>query len=674
MKAILSVCICLYLCAACHPPYPPEVATSLRYAGSNRSELEKLIGHYQDDSFKTQTAYFLIAHSRLHQTYDSPQKAIYDRALFNSIANQSDSVVLELPFTHPLVSTIMDSLNEVYGVLNDFALEKQSDVHNLSAKYLVEHIDQAFTAWKTYPWAQEYSFEQFCEYILPYRASDEPIEDWHAPMRKKFEWLSDSLSDDSSPEEVCSLINRHLQLTANIAFTQYPVAQPLSIMQKARMGTCREQVNLAMFAMRTHGLAIAHDFTPTYANYHTGHDWNALITPTGESYDFLGTLRSPKQHYLWWKAAKVYRHTFSAQSTFPFDEIDQRNTPSFFMEKTLKDVTSEYFPVSDITMKLTAQDAQLSKIAYLCTFGDREWYPIHWGRVAQNGKVRFTDMGRGYQSEDDAPEPVADDLLYFTQINEGKGIVYTPMEYKERQLQAIGPALILNLDGTINSLAPDTIQRQDLILKRKYPETLRKQGWRKHLVGCIFQAANRADFSDAQTLFAIDEVPGEYINIAQLNSRKPFRYVRLSMNQDTISSIAEISFFNAADESLSGDLIYEGEFSYDGPPQAAIDKDPLTYTEGISGDNYVGWDFRKPVTISKLSYLARNDGNAIQPGDRYELLYWDEEWMSLGKKRADTTFLAYSNAPDNALFWLRNLSQGREERIFTYEGGKQVWW
>ena len=31
-------------------------------------------------------------------------------------------------------------------------------------------------------------------------------------------------------------------------------------------------------------------------------------------------------------------------------------------------------------------------------------------------------------------------------------------------------------------------------------------------------------------------------------------------------------------------------------------------------------------------------------------------------------------APAGALYWLRNLTEGREERIFSYENGRQVWW
>lgn len=37
-------------------------------------------------------------------------------------------------------------------------------------------------------------------------------------------------------------------------------------------------------------------------------------------------------------------------------------------------------------------------------------------------------------------------------------------------------------------------------------------------------------------------------------------------------------------------------------------------------------------------------------------------------------YLEYDNVPDNALLLLRNLTKGKEERIFTCEDGKQVWW
>ena len=81
-----------------------------------------------------------------------------------------------------------------------------------------------------------------------------------------------------------------------------------------------------------------------------------------------------------------------------------------------------------------------------------------------------------------------------------------------------------------------------------------------------------------------------------------------------------------------------------------------------------------PQTVSKIRFMPRNDMNTVQPGDLYELFYWNRNnFESLGRQLARDTMLAYTNVPENALLWLRDLSGGKEERIFTWENGKQVW-
>ena len=60
--------------------------------------------------------------------------------------------------------------------------------------------------------------------------------------------------------------------------------------------------------------------------------------------------------------------------------------------------------------------------------------------------------------------------------------------------------------------------------------------------------------------------------------------------------------------------------------------------------------------------------------DTYELFYWQDGWISLGKKQPDGDSVVYDNVPIKALLWLRDLTKGREERPFTYENGKQIWW
>ena len=39
----------------------------------------------------------------------------------------------------------------------------------ITAEYLIDNIDRAFDNWQKRPWNRSLSFEDFCEYLLPYR-------------------------------------------------------------------------------------------------------------------------------------------------------------------------------------------------------------------------------------------------------------------------------------------------------------------------------------------------------------------------------------------------------------------------------------------------------------------------------------------------------------------------
>lgn len=82
---------------------------------------------------------------------------------------------------------------------------------------------------------------------------------------------------------------------------------------------------------------------------------------------------------------------------------------------------------------------------------------------------------------------------------------------------------------------------------------------------------------------------------------------------------------------------------------------------------------RKHKVILTAKY-PEDKSNAIFPGERYELFYWNGYWKSLGSKVATDTELIYRQVPKGALLWLRNLDKGKQERIFIYEGGEQIWY
>lgn len=74
--------------------------------------------------------------------------------------------------------------------------------------------------------------------------------------------------------------------------------------------------------------------------------------------------------------------------------------------------------------------------------------------------------------------------------------------------------------------------------------------------------------------------------------------------------------------------------------------------------------------------LPCHDDNFIREGEQYELYYWDgRRFASIARMEDNREGVLYvDNVPTNALLLLRNHTKGKEERIFTYENGEQVWW
>ena len=90
---------------------------------------------------------------------------------------------------------------------------------------------------------------------------------------------------------------------------------------------------------------------------------------------------------------------------------------------------------------------------------------------------------------------------------------------------------------------------------------------------------------------------------------------------------------------------------------------------------WVGMDFGKPIEIERIRFTGRGDGNSIDMGDTYELFFWhNNTWTSLGTQTATGIDLTFRNVPEGGLYLLRDLTKGKDERIFTYENNTQVWW
>jgi hypothetical protein len=93
--------------------------------------------------------------------------------------------------------------------------------------------------------------------------------------------------------------------------------------------------NLAIYAMRANGLAVASDYTPHWANTGNNHAWNAIITPEGEVIPFMGAEANPGEYELANKLAKAYRKMYAQQTNnLAFQEKKEESVPGWLNGKS----------------------------------------------------------------------------------------------------------------------------------------------------------------------------------------------------------------------------------------------------------------------------------------------------------------------------------------------------
>jgi hypothetical protein len=251
---------------------------------------------------------------------------------------------------------------------------------------------------------------------------------------------------------------------------------------------------------------------------------------------------------------------------------------------------------------------------------------------------------------------------------------------RSAQVVPFSSPFFISPHGIINRLDADKSQTTDIHVYRKYFIAKHCYSVGVRMEGGRFEASNRADFRDAVLIYKIPHLTVQSGMVFTDTIDASFRYWRYYSAEERYNNVAELYFYQPDNEKPVYGKIIGTKGSFNNNPnltkEAAYDDDPLTFYDALQpSDSWVGMDFGKPVRIDHISYTPRGDGNDITPGDTHELLYWcDNQWVSLGRRVANDIVLVYKNVPVNTIYWIRNHSRGKDERIFTYENGKQVWW
>lgn len=424
-----------------------------------------------------------------------------------------------------------------------------------------------------------------------------------------------------------------------------------NLLFKAKSGKCADETCFSIYLSRYLGIPAAYDFTPHWGNRSNSHSWSVLIGKDGKSIPFFaGNIPGDTIHYFYsYIKPKVFRYRYSINKMMVNDLKDEVSIPDLFSNNTrIYDVSDEYFATTDVTRSVPEQ-IQSRKVAYICVFDNRDWVPVDYGLI-RNGKVRFKSMGRG--------------------------IVYMAGLFINGRIVPFGNPFLISNNGKVKDIEANPKDTVNMKLLRKYPFMGTQDFFNSRMDEGQFQASNNADFSDSTVLYVHKGITNGNWYTIPIKDKSSYKYLRYVGAKGSFCNINELEFFGPDGKKIDGTIIgTEGENW--ARKENVFDGNILTGFGGLTPDgNWVGLSLSKSSIVSKIRYIGRNDGNGIEVNDEYELLYWSSHkgWVSYSKTIAKDNVLYFNGVPSEGLYILRDLTKGSEERIFTYENGKQIWW
>ncbi|MDR0892284.1 MAG: transglutaminase domain-containing protein [Mediterranea sp.] len=432
MKYLLYTMLLACL-SACTSTEDAALEQALRRAGDNRNSLESVLKHYKGDSLKYEAACFLIKnmpyHFSIDEYYLSPDGVRYrpDIAAFGS---------------KEALKAHCDSLLR-YGYVPKS--ERHPDIMSLDSAFIVHNIELAFDVWRK-PWAKDVSFDDFCRYILPYRAQTEKASLLRGEMMERFIPLLDSAKVTNSIE-ACTTLNTILKKVVRYQDTGLSLYPTIDETYRAGIGRCEAMCNLGAFIMRASGIPVVIDFT-TWPKIDLGHSWCAVLDEghfyafgIGEQQPNVYVVHLEKSRKL--RPAKVYRFQFAMPNVSTPLAVDD-GYQTILKSPLVTDVTKEYLSKpTQIRIAVNGIDQKRSKTdqVYLCVHNYYKWIPIAIGNRV--GEECVFD------------EVVGDNIFIVGDCLDGKSLHY------------ITPPVYVNTEGKPHEFIPQ--EKTDSVVLKKRP-------------------------------------------------------------------------------------------------------------------------------------------------------------------------------------------------------------
>ncbi len=641
---------------------PEDVKYAYRAAGKNKAELKKVIANYQDpkDSMKLKAAYFLIGSlpDKYHYTHEPVMDTFCIKV--EELKKKGEIDVHN--------KSQMDSLLDLY-ISETYQKDLVRDIDVITADVLIENIDMAFFVWDSLAWNNHLNFDQFCEYILPYKCSFLKPQQWRKKLFDRYQWVLDSIKDETDPVEAATWVSQELKTWYKYSYLGARLPADIDQIFIHGNGMCQHSTPLAVYTMRAIGIPVKIAQTVKIGIPPTKgvHLENIILTKDAKLIKFQGGDVAPLEEPLWPDAfdGKWYSVLYKKNSHWITEYVtDINQVPVDLRNSYQEDITREVSAVSDLKMKLkppAGNYENTNEFVFLCFLARQgEWLAIDFAKI-ENDSIIFRNVEPGY--------------------------VYFPMYYNYGKYSQCADPFFLNQSGELLPIVGQSEgETQNLKLYRKYPLKERPASWSAGLIGCEIEASNTKDFSVSTVLHTIKDSTLHIMDIAITNPER-YKYLRFSCNNNFHPSkyLAELQIYGInydREARLDGKLFFPPGINYDFIRGAkdGFDNDWLSRADlnekwRVDGELWIGFEIEEPARITRLRYISRSDMNCIVPGDTYALYYLNNaSWQHIGTKIAETHHIEFLNVPNNKIYMLRNNTRGKEEYTFTYSNNKQIWW
>ncbi|MDO5969245.1 hypothetical protein Q4Q35_05440 [Flavivirga aquimarina] len=364
----------------------------LSFGQKNRTEvlqnynnvLKEVQSHYKDDpnTYKLKAANFLLTNLYSH------------KSLISEFSTKEGDPYNFNEFNYDNIDSAENDLKSFIKAGGKHKFISIYDIEKVTSSFIISIVDSSIKAWESSPWKGSYDFNTFCEYILPYRNTFEPVgNNWKQRYYERYHSLINDSEDKEDPIAVCtSLLQEMDYFEFQKKRTLPQPALSIDQMHFRKKGKCEDLASIALLNARAIGLAVTYDFTPHNAASSNSHYWNTIINKNGDHIPFNGSLDLPYNYNAnHRRLGKVFRKVFSnpKNNLRKFVKVNQ------IPEKKLKDphiidVTDEYVDTYNIDYKFSNTKDQ--KVAYITVFNKNKWRAVWWSKIS-NGITKFTDMG-----------------------------------------------------------------------------------------------------------------------------------------------------------------------------------------------------------------------------------------------------------------------------------------